>query len=114
MKLPEMTKVEAKGQIEAIGQQLSALKTQCDAKEIDPRPWVSGDHPLAVQHWRLVQGRIALKSPLKKPSFSTEKRKVMGERLSAARHTRLERHKTAFPLLKPSKSPQIPCGAAPE
>lgn len=83
MKLPEMTKVEAKGQIEAISQQLSALKTQCEAKEIDPRPWVSSDHPLSVQHWKLVQRRLALKEVLKKPVISPERRKAASLRMAA-------------------------------
>jgi len=88
MKLPEMTKVEAKGQIEAISQQLSALKTQCEAKEIDVRPWVSHDHPLSAQHWRLVQRRIALKEVLKKPVMSAERRKAASLRMAALQKAR--------------------------
>jgi len=64
MKLPITTKIEARAQIEEIGARLADLKKQCAAKDVDFRPWNSQDHPLAVQHWRLAQRRIALKGVL--------------------------------------------------
>jgi hypothetical protein len=82
------TKTEAKAEIQEIALQLTELENEAAAKEVDPRPWASNDHPLAVRHWGLVQTRIALKELLKKPSFSPERRKAASERLAAARKTR--------------------------
>ena len=103
MKLPEMTKVEAKGQIEAISRQLSALKTQCEAKDIDVRPWVSHDHPLSVQHWGFVQRRIALKELLKKPVMSAERRKAASLRMTALQK---DRQKVASGAVSQCQTPE--------
>lgn len=88
MRLPVMTKIEARAELEVIGQRLLALETQCEAKELDWRPWVSGDNPLSVEHWKLIQRRSALKGVLKKSSVSPEKRRAAGARLAAARKAR--------------------------
>ena len=44
---------------------LSAMKyleTACREQDIDPRPWVSGDHPLSLAHWILAQCRFKSRS----------------------------------------------------
>jgi hypothetical protein len=44
---------------------LSAMKyleTVCRDQDVDPRPWVSGDHPLSMAHWILAQHRFRITS----------------------------------------------------
>jgi len=88
MKITGFSKVDAKAEIEAIARQLLDLKQKCTDKEIDVRPWVSHDHPFSVQHWRLVQRRIALKEVLKKPVMSAERRKAASLRMAALQKRR--------------------------
>jgi hypothetical protein len=91
MKIIGISKTEAKVQIAAIGKQLLEVETECAAKDVDFRPWNSQDHPLAVQHWKLAQRRIALKELLKKPAFSPERRQAASLRMSARRESSLDR-----------------------
>ena len=47
---------------------LSAMKyleTVCRDKDVDPRPWISGDHPLSMAHWILAQCRFRTRSMLR-------------------------------------------------
>lgn len=47
---------------------LSAMKyleTVCRDQDVDPRPWVSGDHPLSMAHWILAQVRFKAVSMLR-------------------------------------------------
>jgi hypothetical protein len=81
------TQTEAKEEIQKIALQLTEFE-KAAAKDVDPRPWASNDNPLAVEHWGLVQTRIALKEVLKKPPFSPERRKAASEPLAAPRKTR--------------------------
>jgi len=90
MKIIGISKTEAKAQIVAIGKQLLDAETECAAKEIDVRPWVSSDNPLYMNHWKLVQRRIALKELLKKPVFSPERRKAASLRMTARRKPLLD------------------------
>lgn len=84
MKIKGVSKVEAKARIEEIAKEPADLGKQCENQDVDCRPWNSNDHPLSVQHWGMVQTRIALKELLKRPSFTPERRKAASERLAAA------------------------------
>jgi len=88
MKITGFSKVDAKAEIEAIARQLLDLKQKCTDKEIDVRPWVSHDHPFSVQHWRLVQRRIAFKEVLKKPFISPDRRQAASLRMTALQKAR--------------------------
>jgi hypothetical protein len=96
MKIIGVSKTEAKAQIAAIGKQLLDAETECAATEIDVRPWVSADNPLSVNHWKLVQRRIALKELLKKPVFSPERRQAASLRMSARSESPLDVAKQAI------------------
>lgn len=96
MKIIGISKTEAKAQIPAIGKQLLDAETECAAKEIDVRPWVSADNLLSVNHWNLVQRRIAVKEFLKKPAFSPERRQAASLRITARRKSSLDTAKQAI------------------
>jgi hypothetical protein len=90
MNLPK-TKVEAKAELDAIAVQLLELETKCDGKAVDYRPWMNSDHPWAIEHWGLVQRRIALKKFLKKPVWSPERRKAVSARMAGTQKSHRKR-----------------------
>ena len=93
-----MTKVEIAEEIRRIDRQLAEFEKQAENQNIDPRPWVSRDHPLSVQHWGLVQRRSALKHHTNRATLSPERRKAAAERLNVARKARQDRAGTRVPL----------------
>ena len=70
-----------KASLEEIIRQIAALEAKYPAQEM--RPWACNDHPIAVEHWRLVQQRINLRRKLgkAKPGLTVEQRVAAGQRL---------------------------------
>ena len=72
--------------LEEVKQQIAALEKQYPKQEW--RPWVCNDHPLALEHWGLVQRRIELERTPKRAAWTPERRKAAGERLAKAKAVR--------------------------
>jgi hypothetical protein len=65
-----MSKEEIRSALRQTCEQLAALEANHIGQEM--RPWSCGDHPIAVQHWKLVQRRIKLKKQLGRPTRSAD------------------------------------------
>ena len=52
-------------ELDVINKQLAALEAECQSAqpEIDPRPWISNDHSLSMEHWKLIQRKLRLLCP---------------------------------------------------
>ena len=71
------------------------IESVCRDQDIDPRPWISGDHPLSMAHWILAQKRFKASSVIRSASgkakyqprndrgFTTPQNAIMAHSLSA-------------------------------
>lgn len=66
----------------AITKQIAAFEAAHRGEEL--RPWLAGDSPISLEHWGMVQTRIALKSAKK---LSDDQRTAIGQRLKNARRS---------------------------
>lgn len=66
--------------LEEVERQIADLERKHPDQEW--RPWVCNDQPLALEHWGLVQRRIALS---RVASWTPERRKAASERLKGSR-----------------------------
>jgi hypothetical protein len=72
-----VTKKEIESAVHEVNQQIADLEAKHPGQEM--RPWVCNDHPVALEHWKLVQRRISLK--YEKPSPTVEQRLASAQRL---------------------------------
>jgi hypothetical protein len=80
----EMTKKEIESAVKEVNQQIVALEAKHPGQEM--RPWDCNDHPVALEHWKLLQRRISLK--YEKSSPTVEQRLASAQRL---RHRAISR-----------------------
>lgn len=99
-----MTKEETRAAIKETIQQIAALEAKHPEQEM--RPWCANDHPIALEHWGLVQRRITLQRQMKKPTRSAEHLTAM------ARGKRESGTAPLFPSYqieeKPLSGPRVP------
>lgn len=88
-----MTKAEIKAAIQETEQRIMALEKRHPEQEM--RPWCANDHPVALEHWGLIQRRIRLQEELKRPAYSAERRLAQAERM---RHRYRPADKEDFPI----------------
>jgi hypothetical protein len=81
-----MTKKEIETAVKEVNQQIAALEAKHPEQEM--RPWACADHPVALEHWGLVQRRINLKHESRKPTRTLEQRAGLVARLATARALR--------------------------
>jgi hypothetical protein len=79
-----MTKKEIELVVKEVNEQIAALEAEHPTQEM--RPWNCNDHPVALEHWKLLQRRISLK--YEKPSPTVEQRLASAQRL---RHSAISR-----------------------
>ena len=56
------TKAELREGARVLLSAMKYLETACRDQDVDPRPWVSGDHPLSTAHWIMAQCRFKIAS----------------------------------------------------
>jgi len=86
-----------KEMLEQLNTALASIERQCTAANVDVRPWVSADHELSIQHWKLGQRKlrraepkpVAVKSKRKPRTLSPEQIAAMMKGKAAARTNRI-------------------------
>jgi hypothetical protein len=108
-------------QIQETAHHIAALEAKYPTQEM--RPWACNDHPIAMEHWKLVQRRIRLKreSGTARPALTAEQRAAVtrrlceGKRAATSRRLRENHGQGPFPLAgidgKPPGDPELPRNA---
>lgn len=73
-----MTKEGIKTAISDVDKKIAELKGKHPNQEMCP--WLCNDHPVAMEHWQLVQTRIGLKRS-RIPDFTVEQREARASRM---------------------------------
>jgi hypothetical protein len=94
-----MTKKEIELAVKEVNQQIAALEAAHPTQEM--RPWDCNDHPVALEHWKLLQRRLSLKYESRKPTRTPEQREELVARLATARTVRQN------PIARPFSLSQI-------
>jgi hypothetical protein len=81
-----VTKKEIESAVREVNQQIADLEAKNPGQEM--RPWDCNDHPVALEHWKLLQRRMNLKYESRKPTRTAEQRAGLVARLATARTVR--------------------------